>query len=303
MQHSSVRLALALSLLVASPFAIPFAAFARPHHPQRAAQTPPRANVAPGPTPVVDEPVWTNSAAADAADAGVAAPDADAILRAVQRRYAGVVEFEADFERFDTDLAQQVTTVSRGHVQLGARARMRWESTDGSQTITVSDGNAVTEHQRSLNRAYVSPVRRSALAMAVAFVTESRDLRADFTASVLVSPMPQFRDRRMLSLEPREPNAPFTRLLLSLDTQSDDVVGLAIVHGPQRRERYRFDARQLRKSATLSPARYSLSLPPGTTVIQRFSAPIATPITPPITTHTSPQSVRTSSRTGRGRSP
>jgi outer membrane lipoprotein-sorting protein len=296
----SARVVLSLSLLVAAPFA----AFARPHRALRAAQSPPRANVTRSPTPRVDEPVWSNTDGAPPTDAATDALDAEAILRAVRLRYAGVIEFEADFERFETDLATQTTTVSRGRVELGQRSRMRWERTDGPRDVLASDGRRVTDYRPSLNRAYVSVVERSALAMAVAFVTESRDLRADFTARVFVATaQQQQQQRRMLVLEPRSTAAPLTTLLLVLDSESDEVVEVAFMDHLHHRERYRFTARQLRKNATLSPSRFALSLPPTTTVIQPIASPNAAPLTSPVAHHTSPQSVRTSSRTQTPRSP
>jgi outer membrane lipoprotein carrier protein len=145
--------------------------------------------------------------------AQTAAPNADALAKALQQRYQTIKDFTADFEHTYRGGALRTQTRERGTVKIKKPGKMRWTYTAPERKEFVSDGVKIYSHIPEDRQVLVSnaPADGDAGTPAL-FLSGKGDIARDFTASIVASPVP---DTLGLKLTPKRPEAQYDYFIVA----------------------------------------------------------------------------------------
>jgi len=164
-----------------------------------------------------------------------AAPNADALAKALQQRYQTIKDFSAEFTHTYRGGALRTQTRERGTVKVKKPGKMRWTYTAPERKEFVSDGVKIYSHLQQDRQVMVSNVPADGdVSTPALFLSGKGDIARDFTAAIVQSPVP---DSIGLKLTPRRPEAQYEyfivattqpglqiRALATHDTQGGDSV-------------------------------------------------------------------------------
>ena len=148
------------------------------------------------------------------------ADSADALQRALQRRYELVRDFSADFTHTYEGGMLRTALVERGTVQVKKPGRMRWDYRDPERKLYLSDGDRLYSYLPEDRQVIVGllPAENAATTPAL-FLAGAGDFVDDFTAAfdTVRDPPP---DSYVLRLTPTRAERDFEFLTLVIDARS-----------------------------------------------------------------------------------
>ena len=199
----------------------------------------------------------------EAQNAGPAAPNADALARALQQRYQTIKDFSADFEHTYRGGALRTQTRERGTVKVKKPGKMRWIYTAPERKEFVSDGVKIYSHIPSDRQVMVSNVPPdSDVSTPALFLSGKGDIARDFTAAIVQSPVP---DSIGLKLTPRRPEAQYDYFIVATTQPGLQIRALA-THDRQGGDSV-ISFMNLKENQGISDKEFDFRIPKGADVI------------------------------------
>lgn len=197
---------------------------------------------------------------------GQALPDSPATLAGnVQKRYATVRDFSADFVHAYRGGVLRTEAVERGKVVIKKPGRMRWEYTSPERKLFVSDGTRLYAYVPEDRQVTISEVpgddRASTSAM---FLAGRGDLTRDFDSSFDAS-LDAPAGTVALKLTPRQPEAEYDWIVLVLDRASLQIRQLITADAQGGRSTFAFS--NLRENTNPADQTFVFTVPRGVDVI------------------------------------
>jgi len=141
------------------------------------------------------------------------------LARALQKRYAAVRDFRADFTQTASGgVLTMVKSEQRGEVKIKKPGRMRWTYGPPDRQVTVADGARLYFYNPADRTGYESPLPSGDdLSAPILFLTGRGDLERDFTATM---PVTQPTGEWHLTLTPQKKQDEFASLTVMVDRTS-----------------------------------------------------------------------------------
>jgi outer membrane lipoprotein carrier protein len=144
-------------------------------------------------------------------------PAAADLARSLQKRYAAIKDFRADFTQTASGgVLRMVKSEQRGEVKIKKPGRMRWTYGPPDRQVTVADGSRLYFYNPTDRTGYESPLPATGdnLSAPILFLTGRGDLERDFTASM---PAAQPAGEWQLVLTPKKKQEEFASLTVAVD--------------------------------------------------------------------------------------
>ncbi|MEW5981588.1 MAG: outer membrane lipoprotein chaperone LolA [Acidobacteriota bacterium] len=199
--------------------------------------------------------------------AGMQSPPeaATELAGAVQKRYATVRDFSADFMHSYRGGVFRTEAVERGKVVIKKPGKMRWEYTTPERKLFVSDGVRLYAYVPEDRQVTVSPVPGEDHASTSALFLAGRgDLNRDFVAS-LETAIQTPAGTLALKLTPRRSEAEYDWLVLVIDRASLQIRHLVTADAQGGRSTFVFS--NLRENTNPADQTFSFTIPRGVDVI------------------------------------
>lgn len=186
--------------------------------------------------------------------------------RALQRKYAGVRDFSADFVQSYTGGVLRKQVVEKGHLVVKKPGKMRWEYADPETKLFVSDGARAYFYVPEDRQVVVSPVPASDEAnTSVMFLAGRGDLERDFDASAAAPPAGLPAGTAAVKLVPRSGQREYDWLVLAYAADSLTLRGLVTVDSQGGESSFVF--KNLKENVSPSDAQFTFTIPRGVDVI------------------------------------
>ena len=158
--------------------------------------------------------VWLSLAAfLVAASGGAAAAQQQSpaeLAAALQKKYAGVRDFSADFVQTYRGGVLKRQLKDTGRVMVRKPGKMRWEYQTPEEKLFVSDGASIYWYVPQDKHVEIRPVPADDEASTPAlFLAGKGDITRDFTPSIVERPAGQAEGTQALKLVPRTPQAEY----------------------------------------------------------------------------------------------
>lgn len=191
------------------------------------------------------------------------APSAAELAAGVQKRYASVRDFTADFTQvYEGGVLRQKTT-ERGTVAVKKPGRMRWTYTAPEKKEFVSDGQKLYAYIPADRQVMVSDVPRGGGETTSALFLAGRgDITRDFTPALEGSAGNTYR----LKLTPKRRQQDFEYLIVTVDKSSLRIVGLEALD--QQGGRSAFTFTNFKENVGLADSRFVFKTPRGVQVVR-----------------------------------
>ncbi len=200
--------------------------------------------------------------------ASPAAPDTPAaqLAQDLQKKYASIRDFSADFVHTYAGgvLKKQIT--ERGHVEIKKPGKMRWQYTNPEQKLFVSDGVKMYSYLPQDKQVIVSSVPQDDQATTpLLFLSGKGDLTRDFTPARIDTPPELPRTAEALKLVPRRPQPDYDWLVVAVDPASLAIVGLVTQDSQGGRSTFAFT--NLKENVGLADKDFTFKIPRGVDVV------------------------------------
>src|SRR5688500_4579269 len=203
------------------------------------------------------------SAAALVQAQGAAAPSAADLAAGVQRRYASVRDFTADFTHtYQGGVLRQKTT-ERGSLAVKKPGRMRWTYTAPEKKEFVSDGSKLYSYIPADRQVIVSELPAGGGdTTAALFLAGRGDLTKDFTATVEGQTPNGYR----LKLTPKKRQQEFDTLVIQV--RKDTLQIEVLVAQDRQGGTSTFNFSNLKENVGLADSRFDFKTPRGVQVVR-----------------------------------
>jgi outer membrane lipoprotein carrier protein len=164
------------------------------------------------------------AAAASAESAGGSAVTAQAVAGMVQAFYDQTTSVEAEFHQTYFHRLYDRYDRSTGTVKFQKPGKMRWDYAAPSKKVIVSNGQRLLvyepgETDKEEGQVFERAITESELPQALAFLTGTGKLEADFTFRLLDAAQQGFAGGHVLELTPKVPSPHYERILFYVDGQ------------------------------------------------------------------------------------
>jgi outer membrane lipoprotein carrier protein len=205
-------------------------------------------------------------AAAGAGPALAAAPTAEEIAGRVQKFYDSTTTFRATFKQTYTIKVQNVQKVSTGKVAFEKPGKMSWAYDAPNGNRVVSDGNTIKVYEKENDQMYEVSVAKSQYPAALAFLMGKGSLVRDFNLRLLDAAQMKFENGYVLEGTPKEATPAYSKTILYVDAQTNQVRRALILDAQGNRNRFDFDAPVV--NVPVPKSEFEFTPPPGTKVIK-----------------------------------
>jgi outer membrane lipoprotein carrier protein len=186
--------------------------------------------------------------------------------QALQKKYAGIRDFSADFVHTYRGgvLKKQIT--EKGHLLIKKPGKMRWDYTTPEPKQFVSDGVKVYSYIPADKQVIVGSVPQDDTASTPAlFLTGKGDLTHDFTASAAEVPSWAASGTRALKLVPRKPQPDYDWLILLVQPGTLALQGMITADAQGGTSTFSFS--NLKENVGLADKEFTFRMPRGVDVI------------------------------------
>ena len=205
------------------------------------------------------------ASSASSAPAPVAKPsNATELAAAIQKAYASITAFEADFsQEYKMKAFGQVKT-SKGHVLFVKPGKMRWDYADPKDNVIVSDNETLWSYVASDKQARKMKVKDSQMPTALAFLTGKGDLGKEFNLELMDVKALKFEGGYVLKATPKVATNLYNFVLFYVDGATFHVRRVLIVDAQDNRNRFDFEKPTV--NGKWDDARFKWSPPAGVSV-------------------------------------
>jgi outer membrane lipoprotein carrier protein len=188
------------------------------------------------------------------------------LAEALQRRYATVQDFSADFVQAYQGGVLKKQIAERGHVLIKKPGKMRWEYTAPEQKLFVSDGAKMYSYVPMDKQVIVSTVAKDDQATTpTLFLAGKGNLTRDFNVSLVDLPAGLPAGSQALKLVPKAPQREYDWVVLAVDPQRLEIRGLSSVDAQGGISTLSFT--NLKENVGLTDKEFGFKMPRGVDVI------------------------------------
>ena len=192
---------------------------------------------------------------------------AETVAHMVQAFYDQTTSVEADFHQTYFNKLYDRYDRSQGQVKFQKPGKMRWDYASPKGKVIASDAKRLViyepgEGESDPGQVFERSISESELPQALAFLTGTGKLAADFTFRLLDAAQQGFQGGLVLELMPKKPSPHFERILFYVDgdpTRAGLVHRVLIIDGAGNRNR--FDFTGLRFNRTLDAKTFAYQPP------------------------------------------
>lgn len=191
-------------------------------------------------------PASTSAAPAAPAASASAAPlakpaTASDLAGNIQKVYATINAFEADFTQQYVMKAFGQTKNSKGHVLFVKPGKMRWDYTEPKDNLVVSDNETLWSYTPADKAARKMKVKDSQMPTALAFLTGKGDLGKEFNLELMDAKQLKFEGGYVLKATPKVATNLYNFVLFYVDGTTFHVRRVLIVDAQDNRNRFDFE--------------------------------------------------------------
>src|SRR5437762_1021827 len=190
----------------------------------------------------------------------------ESLAAQLQRKYASIRDFSADFVHAYQGgvLKKQIT--ERGHVLVKKPGKMRWEYVAPEEKVFVSDGVKMYSYLPQDKQVIVTSVPQDdRTTTPTLFLTGKGDLTRDFSSSLVETPPELPRGAQSLKLVPKTPQPDYEWLLVGVEPRSLAIVGLVTMDAQGGKSSFSFA--NLKENVGLADKDFAFKIPRGVDVV------------------------------------
>src|SRR5437762_14235478 len=152
------------------------------------------------------------------AAAQTAAVSLDDVVRGVEAAYGRMTDLKAEISQTSFNKSLNQTIPAAGTVYLKKGGKLRWEYTEPTRQVIVSDGKTIWIYTPTLNQVNSGPAPEALAGPAGSFLSGLGKLREHFSVRLLNPAQPQDADGHVvLDRTPKQPLPTLQRLILAFD--------------------------------------------------------------------------------------
>jgi outer membrane lipoprotein carrier protein len=196
--------------------------------------------------------------------APAAAPNLSTLVEGVERSFARMKDFSADFIQIEDSLNQK--RQESGHLYLMRTRMMRWEYKNPEEKLFISNGKTVYFYvpaDRQVNKEAVRETVDDRIPLM--FLLGRSDLRKEFTKFELLSTKPFLEGTKVVRMYPRR-KTDLAELVMEVDPANFLVRRLLLVHTDGSRSEFIFS--NIRINTGLRASMFDFKVPAGVEVIE-----------------------------------
>jgi outer membrane lipoprotein carrier protein len=142
----------------------------------------------------------------------------DEVIRGVESAYGRMTDLKAEISQTSFNKSLNQTIPATGTVFLKKGGKLRWEYTEPTQQVIVSDGKTIWLYTPQLNQVNTGPAPEALAGPAGSFLSGLGKLRQHFNVRLLNPAQPKDAEGNVvLDLTPKQPLPTLNRLILALD--------------------------------------------------------------------------------------
>jgi len=192
------------------------------------------------------------------------------LARDLQKKYASIKDFSADFVHTYTGGVLKKQISERGRLLIKKPGKMRWEYTTPEEKLFVSDGLKMYSYLPQDKQVIVSSVPQGDQATTpMLFLAGKGDLTRDFTPSIVETPPELPRGSESLKLVPNAQQSDYDWLIVAVEPRSLAIVGLVTVDAQGGKSSFSFS--NLKENVGLSDKEFAFKIPRGVDVVTDVS--------------------------------
>jgi outer membrane lipoprotein carrier protein len=192
-------------------------------------------------------------------------PDTSTIIDGVDRTFARMQDFSADFVQIAQDSLNQ-RQQEEGHLFLMRPRKMRMEYKNPEEKLFVSTGKNVYWYVPMDRQVQVDKVK-DALddRIPLMFLVGRSNLRGEFKEFTRVSTKPVMEGAVVISMKPKR-KTDLKELIIEVDPKTYQLRRLALTHDDGSHSEFRFS--NIRLNAKLNPSLFEFTPPPGVRIVE-----------------------------------
>ncbi|AKT42162.1 LolA family protein [Chondromyces crocatus] len=195
-----------------------------------------------------------------------AGPTAEEIAQRVQQFYDSSKTFQATFKQNYTIKVQNVQKVSTGKVVFEKPGKMSWTYDAPNGNRVVSDGTTIKVYEKENEQMFETSVKGSQYPAALAFLMGTGKLQKDFTLKLLNAAQMKFEGGYVLEGTPKEATPAYQKVLLYVDSATNQVRRVLILDAQGNRNRFDFSAPTVNQP--VPKGEFDFKPPPGTRIVK-----------------------------------
>ena len=200
-----------------------------------------------------------------AGDASKRATEVYDLVHGVERTFAQMTDFNADFVQIDQNPLNRTTQAS-GHLYLMKPRKMRWEYTKPQEELFVSDGKTVyfyvpEDHQ--VNEEAVKDTFDERIPLM--FLLGRSNLSGEFTDFVGLNTKPFLDGTKVIQMHPKR-KTDLKEVVMEVDPANYQIRRLLLRHTDGSQSDFIFS--NIRTNTGLKADRFDFKVPPGVQVVQ-----------------------------------
>ncbi|MGE0449152.1 MAG: outer membrane lipoprotein carrier protein LolA [Vicinamibacterales bacterium] len=200
-----------------------------------------------------------------AAGPAAAQPSATDLAASLQRKYATIRDFSADFVHTYTGGVLKKRLTEKGRVYVKKPGRMRWEYTSPERKLFVSDGTKVYSYIPADKQVIVGTVPEDTATTPALFLAGKGDLTRDFIPSIVEPAAGTAPGTLALKLVPKAPQPDYDWLVLLIEPGSLSLRGLLTADSQGGTSTITFSG--LKENVGLADKEFEFRMPRGVDII------------------------------------
>ena len=165
---------------------------------------------------------------------------ADEIADRVQKFYDSTKTFQAKFKQTFVIKAQGTRKDSTGDVSFEKPGKMSFTYDAPNGNRVTSDGKIIRVYEKDAEQMYESAVQKSQYPAALAFLMGDGKLKKDFSLKLLDASAMKFEGGYVIECTPKELTPAYQKMLLYVDSQTNQVRRVLILDAQGNRNRFDF---------------------------------------------------------------
>src|SRR3989441_4745333 len=142
----------------------------------------------------------------------------DDAVRGIEAEYGRMTDLKAEISQTSFNKSLNQTIPAAGKVYLKKGGKLRWEYTEPTRQVIVSDGKTIWLYTPQLNQVNVGPAPEALAGPAGSFLAGLGKLREHFNVRFLNPAQPRDAEGNVvLDLTPKQPLPTLSRLILALE--------------------------------------------------------------------------------------
>ena len=192
-------------------------------------------------------------------------PILDTLVDGVERWFARMKDFTADFVEVDQDSLNRKRQES-GHLYLMRPRKMRWEYQNPEEKLFVSDGKTVYMYVPADRQVNKEAVRESFDdRIPLMFLLGRENLGQEFTRFEMLSAKPFLEGTKVIRMIPRK-KTDLAEVIMEVDPATFQIRRLILTHSDGSRSEFIFS--NIRINTGLQSAMFDFKAPPGVQVVE-----------------------------------